>query len=178
MGKLNIAGSGNNEWETPPEIFKHWYSKFIFQLDVAASEDNAKLPNYFTKDDNALDKPWSSSNWMNPPYGKPEEPCKRICTKDRCLAPTPEKPNRRGYCISAYEAGLEDFVRKAHTEAKEGRLTVGLLPVATSTKWWQQYVAKADHIHFYPHRINFLRNGAVVKGVAFDPCIVIWGLHP
>ena len=37
---------------------------------------------------------------------------------------------------------------------------------------------KADHIYDYPKRINFLQNGEIVKGVAFDPCIVIWGLHP
>lgn len=70
------------------------------------------------------------------------------------------------------------FVRKASEQAEEGRLTVGLLPVATSTKWWQEYVAKADYVYFYPHRINFLRDGVMVKGVAFDPCIVIWGLNP
>lgn len=145
MTKRDLPSSGNNEWETPPDIFNHWYGKFIFQLDVAASKSNHKVPAYFTKEDNALEMPWSSSNWMNPPYG-------------------------RGMILP--------FVAKALNEAGKGNLTVGLLPVATSTQWWQKYVSKADHVYFYPHRINFLQNGKVVKGVAFDPCIVIWGLHP
>lgn len=146
MPMKSLESSGNNEWETPEEIFQHWDDSFKFLLDVAASQKNHKgIGHYYTIEDNALTISWSERNWMNPPYG-------------------------RGLILP--------FVAKAFSEAKEGRLTVGLLPVATSTKWWQQYVAKADHIFFYPYRINFLRNGAVVKGVAFDSCIAIWGLHP
>lgn len=145
-----VASSGNNEWETPPEIFNHWDRIFNFGFDVAANKENSKLglhylgPGSIVSED-ALCADWAPRNWMNPPYG-------------------------RGMILP--------FVRKAYTEAKQGRLTVGLLPVATSTKWWQEYVAKADYVYFYPHRINFLRDGKVVKGVAFDPCIVIWGLIP
>lgn len=161
MSKRDMPSSGNNEWATPPEVFKHWDTKFQFDLDVCATKHNAKCSSYFSKEyeergatDDAVcvgadavnpSTRWWERNWMNPPYG-------------------------RGLILP--------FVRKASEQAEEGRLTVGLLPVATSTKWWQEYVAKADYVYFYPHRINFLRDGVVVRGVAFDPCIVIWGLHP
>lgn len=148
MSKRNMPSLGNNEWETPNEIFQHWEDRFKFTVDVAASAVNYKsCAHFLTKEMDALspDTSWGDRNWLNPPYG-------------------------RGMILP--------FVARAHAEAKEGRLTVGLLPVATSTKWWQEYVAKADYVYFYPHRINFLRDGVVVKGVAFDPCIVIWGLHP
>lgn len=146
MSKRDIASSGNNEWETPPEIFQHWNKIFDFECDVAASHDNYKVKTYYTKALDATQIEWHSRNWMNPPYG-------------------------RGM--------IKQFLFKAYKEAKlYNRLTVGLLPVATSTKWWQEYVTEADYVYFYPHRINFLRNGLVVKGGAFDPCIVIWGLNP
>lgn len=156
-----IESSGNNEWETPPEIYQHWNDKFQFDLDVCATKRNAKCFSYFSKeyeeraatDDaqcvgvDAVNPAtrWWERNWMNPPYG-------------------------RGMILP--------FVKKASEQAEEGRLTVGLLPVATSTRWWQEYVARADYVYFYPYRINFLRDGVVVKGVAFDPCVVIWGLNP
>lgn len=150
MSKRDMPSSGNNEWETPPEIFYHWNALFSFQMDVAATAENSKVfGNFITKEQDATrsDIVWEHRNWCNPPYG-------------------------RGLILP--------FVRKAHAEAKEGHLTVMLLPVATGTKWWQQYVGNgnADHVYFYPHRINFIRDGFVVRGVAFDPCIVIWGLHP
>lgn len=142
-----IPSSGNNDWETPPEVFKYWDDIFHFQIDVAASVENRKVNRFYdgTLDNDGLIEPWGMRNWLNPPYG-------------------------RGMILP--------FVARALNEAKDDRLTVGLLPVATSTKWWQEYVAKADHIYFYPHRINFMRDGIVVKGVAFDSCIAIWGLHP
>lgn len=145
MTKRDLASSGNNEWETPQEVFDHWDELFEFDMDVAASDKNHKCPNFITKENDALKSFWGRRNFLNPPYG-------------------------RGMILP--------FVKKAYEESLLGSLTVGLLPVATSTKWWTQYVGKADYVYFYPHRINFLREGVVVKGVAFDPCIVIWGLAP
>ena len=144
-----LKSSGNNEWETPPEIFQHWDDRFKFLCDVAANKDNHKGPGrYITQEEDALapETVWEARNWLNPPYGR------------GMIMP---------FLKRAYLLGI-----------MQKKLTVALLPVATSTKWWQEYVAKADHVYFYPHRINFLRDGQIVKGVAFDPCIAIWGLHP
>jgi phage N-6-adenine-methyltransferase len=43
---------------------------FDFQLDVAASAENAKCARFFSKEDNGIVQEWSNGNWMNPPYGR------------------------------------------------------------------------------------------------------------
>ena len=39
-----------------------------FDLDVAASADNAKAERFFTIDDDGLTQPWFGFVWCNPPY--------------------------------------------------------------------------------------------------------------
>lgn len=51
--------SRKEDWETPNNF-----------IDVAASDFNAKLPKYFTKEDNALTKKWEGNVFCNPPYGR------------------------------------------------------------------------------------------------------------
>ncbi|MEE9481176.1 MAG: DNA N-6-adenine-methyltransferase [Kiloniellales bacterium] len=58
-----------DDWETPRWLFE-WCEAVWgpFHLDVAASEDNAKVPVYLTKRDGALLAQWAHSNWCNPPF--------------------------------------------------------------------------------------------------------------
>jgi len=59
------------EWETPPEFFAKYAERFNFDIDVCATDENAVLPEYWTKDDDALSKTWHPKTcWMNPPYGR------------------------------------------------------------------------------------------------------------
>lgn len=178
MGTKAIESTGNNDYETPFDVFRHWDDIFHFTLDVCAIAENAKCVHFITAERDTFKTEWRSKNWMNPPYGKPEAACKPVCVKKRCLPATEENPNGRGHCITQDVPGLSDFIRLAYERSLEGKLVVALIPVSTATKWWQSYVTKADHVYYYPERINFLLQGKVVKGVAFDPCIVIWGLHP
>ncbi|KKN42472.1 hypothetical protein LCGC14_0712820 [marine sediment metagenome] len=61
----------NTEWETPDYIFEPLQKEFDLDLDVCASHENAKLPNYFTKEDDGLVQHWGSHRvWCNPPYGR------------------------------------------------------------------------------------------------------------
>lgn len=66
--------SQSNEWETPDYVFKHvekLYGKF--DLDAAATKENAKCEKFFTKEDDALSKDWAKEGkniWVNPPYGR------------------------------------------------------------------------------------------------------------
>lgn len=54
---------------TPDWLFNRLNAEFNFTLDTAASADNAKLPRYFTVDDNGLRQPWHNETvWCNPPY--------------------------------------------------------------------------------------------------------------
>lgn len=56
-------------WQTPKNIFDFWNDIYDgFTNDVAASEHNYLVPNYFTEKDNALTQEWGEKNWCNPPY--------------------------------------------------------------------------------------------------------------
>lgn len=62
--------SDNAEWETPQGLFDTLNEEFGFNLDAAATAENAKCENYWTKEDDALTKPWAGRVFCNPPYGR------------------------------------------------------------------------------------------------------------
>jgi site-specific DNA-methyltransferase (adenine-specific) len=68
-----IFSSKTDEWETPQDFFNKLNSEFHFDLDVCATDKNAKCDCYFTKQDDGLRQPWFTDfecAWMNPPYGR------------------------------------------------------------------------------------------------------------
>lgn len=82
------------EWETPPALFAQLDRLYAFDLDVCASDTNAKCPCYFTTAEDGLTQPWAGACWMNPPYGKPltqwmqkAESERRHCRVIVCLVP-------------------------------------------------------------------------------------------
>jgi phage N-6-adenine-methyltransferase len=70
--KNNGRYNGNGrEWATPPEVFNPLHAEFSFTLDACAAPENAKLPRYFTEDQNGLAASWAGERvFMNPPYGR------------------------------------------------------------------------------------------------------------
>jgi len=59
------------EWSTPYELFNRLNKEFDFNLDVCATDTNAKCDMYYTKAENGLEQDWSGYRcWMNPPYGR------------------------------------------------------------------------------------------------------------
>lgn len=64
----NRFKSNNQSWETPDELFNKLNMEFKFETDVCASSENTKCVKFFTEQDSCLDKTWSGSCWMNPPY--------------------------------------------------------------------------------------------------------------
>ena len=142
-----MYSSDTPEWETPQDLFDHYDSLFDFQLDVCATIDNAKCPLFMDKVMDSLKQEWSKRNWMNPPYGR--------------------------------EIGK--WVKKAYEESIDGRLikgklTVCLLPSRTDTRWWHDYVMKADAIHFIKGRLKFA-GGGNKNSAPFPSAIVIFGLY-
>lgn len=53
-----LFSSDSMIWETPKEYFNKLNKKFKFDLDACASDENHKLDNYFTQQDNALIQKW------------------------------------------------------------------------------------------------------------------------
>ena len=67
----SLFSSATGEWETPQEVFDALDLEFGgFDLDPCATAENAKCPNFYTKDDDGLDKPWGGKVFVNPPYGR------------------------------------------------------------------------------------------------------------
>lgn len=61
--------SESAEWGTPQALFDTLDAEFGFDLDVCASEANAKCRKFFTAKQDGLRKEWRGTCWMNPPYG-------------------------------------------------------------------------------------------------------------
>ena len=53
--------SNTDEWATPQAVFDELNSEFHFTLDPCATPDNAKCPNYYTKDANGLLQNWGGA---------------------------------------------------------------------------------------------------------------------
>lgn len=66
-----LYSSASDEWETPQYLFDELNNRFHFTLDVCASECNAKVNRYFTKEQDGLKQNWNGETvWCNPPYGR------------------------------------------------------------------------------------------------------------
>ena len=63
------------DWRTPQDFFDLLHKEFQFTVDAAATPENAMLPRYWTKADDALTQDWSGERvWCNPPYGAEARP--------------------------------------------------------------------------------------------------------
>jgi phage N-6-adenine-methyltransferase len=62
--------SAKENWGTPFQLFDALHKELHFTTDVCAEKENAKLPAYFDKAQDALKQEWTGVCWMNPPYGR------------------------------------------------------------------------------------------------------------
>jgi site-specific DNA-methyltransferase (adenine-specific) len=73
MTKLVIPAAKTVEWSTPPWLFNQLHREFHFTVDAASSDENAKLPRHWTKEDSAFDHDWTGERiFCNPPFGAKE----------------------------------------------------------------------------------------------------------
>lgn len=142
-----------DEWGTPDNIFKPLHKEFNFQLDAAASALNAKLPTYFDKEMDALNRDWGrKSVYLNPPYS---------------------------------QGNIEKFMEKAYLEGnrrENQEYVVCLVPTASDTRWWHDWVMRAKEIRFIKGRVKFIgydECGNIIKNSpTFSSCIVVFsGWH-
>lgn len=67
--------NGATEWATPQWLFQELSTEFgPFDLDPAATAENAKAPEFFTIGQDGLSQPWHGKVFCNPPYGKVSTP--------------------------------------------------------------------------------------------------------
>ncbi len=67
-----LFSSATDDWATPQDLFDKLDKEFDFQLDAAASRDNAKCVFFYSKEKDGLSHSWAGLGavWLNPPYGK------------------------------------------------------------------------------------------------------------
>ena len=71
MGK-GMTPSGKTDYETPDYFFEKLEKEFHFDLDAAATSDNAKCERFYSPEEDALRRHWDFrvAAFLNPPYGR------------------------------------------------------------------------------------------------------------
>lgn len=59
------------------------------------------------------------------------------------------------YVNPPYGRELPKFIKKGYEEWQKGKTVVFLIPSRTDTRWWHDYVMKADEIRFIKGRLKF-----------------------
>jgi site-specific DNA-methyltransferase (adenine-specific) len=71
-----------------------------------------------------------------------------------------------------YGRNLKDWVKKAYEEGQKDNTTVVMLiPARTDTKYWHDYVMKADEIRFVRGRIKF---GDETNSAPFPSAVIVF----
>ena len=69
MNNIHFS-SATDLWATPQSFFDSYNNIYQFEIDVCATNENAKCSKYYTKEQNGLEQEWHGKCWMNPPYGR------------------------------------------------------------------------------------------------------------
>lgn len=141
-------------WETPESVIQAVKDVLLikhFDIDVAASRQNAKAFEFIDKEKNGLLAPWSveplhTYAWCNPPY-----------------------------------TGIEKWLDKAISESNRHVTTIMLLPASIDTKWFHKArLSDRCSIGFGAGRIRFVdpRTGEMGRNPAIGNIIIVVSLLP
>jgi len=70
-----------------------------------------------------------------------------------------------------YGREIGNWIKKGYEEHLKGKIVVFLIPSRTDTKWWHDYIMKADEIRFIRGRLKF---GGSKNSAPFPSCIAIF----
>jgi site-specific DNA-methyltransferase (adenine-specific) len=157
------TSSENPNWRTPQWLFDALNAEFHFSVDAAADAQTTKCPVWFGPGaflDDALLVPWidvaHTMGWVRP-----------------TIFVNPPYSNK-------LKRPIEPWVEQA-AKAGESITTVAILPYATQTKWWAEFVYgplyRAVQIRRFHHRISFdppLGSGKAKLNANVNTAIVVW----
>ena len=147
---------------TTDEVFGPLNERFGFTIDVAATPANAKLPRYFTAEQDGLAQSWAGERvWCNPPYS-----------------------NIEPWVVKAWR----EFECQDYGDPDPPGVIVMLLPAnRTEQGWWQRHVeprrdsragTRGLSVEFLPGRMRFIVPPAdTVKPndrPPFGCCLLVW----
>lgn len=142
-----LLSTGKDDWETPASLFDSLHMEFRFTIDAAASDENHKLPRYFTMAQNGLQQSWRGERvFCNPPYSRK----------------TKTNP------------GQAAWIKKAYEESRAGALVVMLIPARTDTEAFHEYILPHAEIRFLRGRLRFGCDGKQKDAAPFPSMIVIF----
>jgi site-specific DNA-methyltransferase (adenine-specific) len=146
QGQEALFASGSEMWATPDDFFAALDVAYgPFDLDAAASPENAKCARYFTEADDGLAQVWTGHVFCNPPFNR----------------------KRKMY--------VEPWVKKAFRSVVHDRTAKSatlLLPSRTDTHWFHNWVLSgASQVLFVPGRLRFVQAGK--KNAAPFPSLVV-----
>lgn len=124
-----------DNWETPVSFVTPLIREFGLQIDLAASSNSWKLP-----------------QWLGPEHPNPER-------RDALAMRWHELGVCGGWLNPPYGRGIDKWVRKAYEESCRGFLTVALLPANTDTAWFHDWVLGRTELRFVRGRIQFEVDG-------------------
>lgn len=140
-----------DEQRTPPELFRKLNERFHFDIDAAATKDNALCKSYFSKDGyNALEHPW---------YVK---------TYDGKWATI--------FCNPPYSNGLvEKFLQQGYIASLRGNVVVFLITCDVSPRYYRICHKAAEWIAI-DGRVDFCHeDGTPIKGsAAFGSNVIVF----
>ena len=145
------------QWETPDWLFNPLSQEFNILCDAAANAENTKKKNLWFG-------PGSEPRWL-----------------DALKIPDwQESTGVRSFWLNPdYTAGMiKKFMAKALEESQKGAVVVCLVPVASDTAWWHNYVMKSEEIRFIKGRVKFIgydeRGNPIKNSPTFSSCVVIF----
>ena len=147
------VGAGRGDYETPDDLFAMLDRRVGgFTLDAAANHQNTKVPGLYCTTEGtfgALAGQVSDLDGLTYPWS-----------------------DCRVWLNPPYTRGqLEPFMAKCATERNEAACIVALIPVATDTNWWHEYVRPYATIHYLRGRVKFLLDGVVQESPPGAVCV-------
>lgn len=149
------VGAGSAEWGTPPELFARLNVRFAFDYDAFASHENALLSMYSTVD-GTYSRWFEEQRYPESVLSPRPAPLRQQQVSERDGL-THEWGGLRVFMNPPYSRGLiEQCIEKAFNERARAAIIVALLPAATETRWFQQWILPYCHIDWLPKRVRYI----------------------
>jgi len=150
-GKKVLEASASEHWGTPDPVAIGIQSIWgLFDLDAAASKENAKAEEWFDEEDDGLKQDWYGVTFCNPPFN-----LKKKMRVDPWIAKARHETERT----------VGDLCRRA----------ILLVPARTSNKWWHEHVmGVAAYVIFVG--VHLMGVGEALKVMFVITAIAVVGL--
>jgi len=169
----NTPYEERDQMQTPDFVFWWINQQYEFDIDLAATRENRKVPHFLDKEADALNTNWGMNNlnkigFCNPPYSMKENACHPTkCTKKVCKT--------RGYHLTEDKPGLEAWFKKAYKDTIRGLTTVLLVHTPNGEDHYRDVFGKATRIIFINGRISHVRpDGTPASGNQRGSCFIVF----